>query len=35
MEGEENLERERERGLDWIEFEFEFVLKIRNDGYAV
>ena len=32
MEGEENLERERERGLDWIEFEFE--LKIRNYGYV-
>ena len=31
MEGEENLERERERGLDWIEFE----LKRRNDGQAV
>ena len=31
MEGEENLERERERGLDWIEIE----LKRRNDGQAV
>ena len=31
MEGEENLERERERGLDWIEFE----LNRRNDGQTV